>query len=206
MEAMVAVCEAAPGMARKSPGLMKHAINSCFALMMSVEDDPEWFQKPETEEMLDGSNFECGEMSIDRVGLALGTNKTTPLVYPLIMSMMKQDDWKLRHAALSALGQTGEVMPYEKLPMPQIMKFVKDPHPRVRAAACACLAHLANDFQPGIQVAIHESFIPCVMEPLQEQKLPRLQCVAANALFNFIDFVRILSTRLTIGDWRLCRG
>jgi hypothetical protein len=63
------------------------------------------FQKPESDEILDGSNFECGEMSIDRVCLALGSNKTTPIVFPLILGMMKQEDWKLRAAALSALGQ-----------------------------------------------------------------------------------------------------
>jgi hypothetical protein len=48
--------------------------------------------------------------------------------------------------------QVAEVLPYDKLPLTQILKFVKDKHPRVRAAACGCLAHMANDFAPGIQV------------------------------------------------------
>jgi hypothetical protein len=41
----------------------------------------------------------------------------------------------------------------------------------------------------GAQLALHDTFIPAVMEPLNESQLPRLQCIAANALFNFIGEV-----------------
>jgi hypothetical protein len=42
METLVAISEVAPGMARKFPQFMKFAINSCFALMMSVDDESDW--------------------------------------------------------------------------------------------------------------------------------------------------------------------
>jgi hypothetical protein len=83
------------------------------------------------------------------------------------------------------------VLQYANLPIEAVLQFVRDKHPRVRFAAVNCLAHLASDFAPGIQQATHELFIPAVVSVLEEKSLPRLQCVAANAIVNFVEWVRI---------------
>ena len=97
MTELCGVCEDASGMVRKSKTFMQSAVQLALTLMLEVEDDEDWCKKPDVQfhthihepgtHMLththtrthtqspDGSDdpvFECGELSIDRLGDAIG--------------------------------------------------------------------------------------------------------------------------------------
>lgn len=187
MEALSAIAEGAPGMVRKSKPFIETAVKLSLSLMLEVDDDAEWSQQEENDGMYDNSNFDCGEMSIDRLAQAVEGSKMTPIVFPLIAEFVQNKDWRFRHAGLRALSQVGEVIPFEQIPFRQVVQFLGDEHPRVRYAAINCIGQLASDFSPQLQKRLHDVVIPALLALLQDVAHPRIVAHAAAALFNFVD-------------------
>ena len=68
-----------------------------------------------------------------------------------------------------------------------IVGFLKDPHPRVRYAACNCIGQMATDFAPTFQKKYHTKVIPGLLMILDDDMNPRVQAHGGAALVNFAE-------------------
>lgn len=88
-----------------------------------------------------------------------------------------------------------------------IVPYVRDPHERVRYAACNALGQMSTDFAPELQQTYHELVVPALINTMvckremdgagihgvltsmamQEDSNPRVQTHAAAALVNFAE-------------------
>lgn len=104
--------------------------------------------------------------------------------------MLGSSDWKQRHAALMALSSIGEGCHKEMEDMlPQIMdgvvgvmegvlKYLQDPHPRVRYAACNAIGQMSTDFAPVFEKKFHDRVVPGLLMLLDDNANPRVQAHA----------------------------
>eukprot|EP00457_Paulinella_chromatophora_P000919 gb/GEZN01000921.1/.p1 GENE.gb/GEZN01000921.1/~~gb/GEZN01000921.1/.p1 ORF type:complete len:1093 (-),score=158.86 gb/GEZN01000921.1/:83-3361(-) len=187
MEWMCALCEREPAMARKRVEFVHASINLAFALLLCVEEDPGWATREEgVGDDDEDSNFSVGSEAVDRLAQALRAKKMLPLTFKLINELMAKDDWRFRHAALSAMAQVAEIADLKRIPVLEVINFIKDNHIRVRWAAMNCLGQLATDFAPIVQENYHAAILPALMEVLGEHDKPRLQKHALCTLCNVL--------------------
>ena len=71
------------------------------------------------------------------------------------------EDWRYRHAALMAISAVGEGCQKQMTQIlgevvNAVLPYCRDPHYRVRYAACNALGQLSNDFCPGLQKKYHD--------------------------------------------------
>jgi len=106
--------------------------------------------------------------------------------------MLGSQNWNDRHAALMAISAIGEgcvdIMEPE---LESILKLVtphlKDPHPRVRYAACNCVGQLSTDFAPELQTNHHHLVLTNLIPVMDDSSFPRVQAHGAAALVNFAE-------------------
>lgn len=117
------------------------------------------------EDPTDDSYPHTYEHSLDRIACALGGGAVLPPAFAFIPAMLRvaSHDWRLRHAGLMAitaiaegtskvmqqeLGKIVECVSLSRLPARGVLSaficrlvtpMFKDPHPRVRYAACQCM-------------------------------------------------------------------
>lgn len=101
-------------------------------------------------------------------------------------------DWKYRYAGLMTLSSTAEgahkqMEAYLDQMVDGIVGFLKDPHPRVRYAACNCIGQMATDFAPTFQKKYHTKVIPGLLMILDDDMNPRVQAHGGAALVNFAE-------------------
>lgn len=187
-EVLIGMAESLPPMVRKSPTFIRHTILVCMSLMLCVEDDPQWGNKQDSTDFYDNSNFDCGEMNMDRLAECVKGTKLWPVLKPILEQFVgDKNNWKMRHAGLFALAQTCAVISFDALPVKEVCAFIADPHPRVRYAAVQCLGQFPVDFEVVTQTKWHKHIYPALMEPLKDFAHPRLQMHAACALLNMVD-------------------
>ena len=97
---------------------------------------------------------------MDRLACALGGKTMLPHILTNVNSMLSHADWKYRYAGLMTLSSTAEgahkqMESYLDQMVDGIIGFLKDPHPRVRYAACNCIGQMATDFAPTFQKKFH---------------------------------------------------
>jgi len=68
-----------------------------------------------------------------------------------------------------------------------VVGFLRDPHPRVRYAACNCIGQMATDFAPTFQKKFHSKVIPGLIMILDDEENPRVQAHGGAALVNFAE-------------------
>lgn len=56
-----------------------------------------------------------------------------------------------------------------------VIGFLRDPHPRVRYAACNAIGQMATDFAPVFQKKFHESVVPGLLLVMEDGVNPRVQ-------------------------------
>lgn len=122
----------------------------------------------------------------------LGGKVILPLVTRSIPVMLASPDWKQRHAALMALSAIGEGCQKQMETMlPQIMdgvpgvmegvlRYLQDPHPRVRYAACNAIGQMSTDFAPVFEKKFHDRVVPGLLMLLDDNANPRVQAHAGN--------------------------
>lgn len=71
--------------------------------------------------------------------------------------------------------------------MSGVLKYLMDPHPRVRYAACNAVGQMATDFAPVFEKKFHEQVIPGLLSLLDDVENPRVQAHAGAALVNFSE-------------------
>jgi len=193
LEIMVSLAEANAPMVRKHcTQFVPELLNQCLILMVDLEEDPDWFESDDTDEDDDDSNATIGETSLDRLACALGGKMVLQSCLQYISPMLQSNDWKFRHAGLMAISTIGEGCHKQMESILEqivdtILPFLRDPHPRVRYAACNALGQLSSDFAPKLQKQLNEKVIPALLAVLEDLGNPRVAAHAGAALVNFSE-------------------
>lgn len=193
LEVIVTLAENASGMVRKNASkYIPVIVPQILAMMVDLDDDPEWSIQDEIEDEDEESNPITGESAMDRLAVALGGKTMLPHILSNVNNMLTHADWKYRYAGLMTLSSTAEgahkqMETYLDQMVDYIIGFLKDPHPRVRYAACNCIGQMATDFAPTFQKKYHSKVIPGLLMILDDDQNPRVQAHGGAALVNFAE-------------------
>ncbi|CAG5136843.1 unnamed protein product [Candidula unifasciata] len=193
LEVIVTMSETAPAMVRKFAKFIPLLVQQILALMVDLEDDPDWsIQDSEDDEDTD-SNPIAGEAALDRLACALGGKTMLPYIVSNISQMLQQADWKYRYAGLMAVSACGEGCHTHMEQMlgnivDAVLPFAADPHPRVRYAACNALGQLCTDFGPNCQKKFHNKHLEKGNKLVLEQVITTLASVADTAQDKFLQY------------------
>uniref|UniRef100_A0A2M3ZYW0 Putative karyopherin importin beta 3 n=1 Tax=Anopheles triannulatus TaxID=58253 RepID=A0A2M3ZYW0_9DIPT len=193
LEMMVSLAENAPAMVRKRAEKYVAALVPLVLQMMTdLEDDDEWSVSDKITEDDTSDNNVIAESALDRLACGLGGKTVLPHIVSNIPAMLNSPDWKQRHAALMAISAAGEGCQKQMETMLEnimqgVLKYLMDPHPRVRYAACNAIGQMATDFAPIFEKKFHEQVIPGLLNLLDDVENPRVQAHAGAALVNFSE-------------------
>lgn len=193
LEVMVSMSENAPAMVRKRAEKYVTALIPLVLLMMAdLEDDDNWAVSDEINEDDNSDNNVIAESALDRLASGLGGKIVLPQILNNISGMLASPDWKQRHAALMAISAVGEGCHKQMEGMLDdimngVLNFLRDPHPRVRFAACNAIGQMSTDFAPIFEKKFHEHVVPGLLSVLDDVNNPRVQAHAGAALVNFSE-------------------
>ncbi|XP_052214366.1 importin-5-like isoform X7 [Dreissena polymorpha] len=192
LEAIVSLAETAPGMVRKCAKLLPMLVPQVLAMMVDLEDEEDWAVSDEVENEDDDSNAVAGESALDRLCCALTGVTMLQHILANIPQMLQNSDWRYRHAALMAISACGEGCHAQMETMlgnvlDCVLPFLKDPHPRVRYAACNAVGQLSTDFGPNFQKKFHSRIVSELLLVMDDDAHPRVQTHGAAALVNFSE-------------------
>lgn len=193
LEIIVTLSETSPGMIRKLGNKhISQLVPQIFAMMMDVEDEPDWATSDDADDDDADTNAAVGESSLDRLACSLGGKSILPLVINYLPQMLSSPDWKQRHAGLMAVSAVGEGCHKQMEALlgqivDTVLPYLQDSHPRVRYAACNCIGQMAADFAPVFEKKFHEKVIPGLLHLLDDNANSRVQAHAGAALVNFFE-------------------
>ncbi|KAG0205651.1 hypothetical protein BGX28_002767 [Mortierella sp. GBA30] len=192
LELLLTLAECAPNLIRKVPDFTSAIVPVLMEMMTELEDADEWYSADDLDEEDQDENYVSGEHAMDRMARALGGKTMLPVSFAYIPRMLKSEDWKARHAALMAISAIGEgcaqIMEVELAKIIQMtLPFLKDPHPRVRFAACNAIGQMATDFAGQMQKDYHAVVLTNLIPVMDDAPFPRVQAHAAAALVNFCE-------------------
>ncbi|XP_018786475.1 PREDICTED: importin-5 isoform X1 [Bactrocera latifrons] len=193
LEVMVSLSENAPAMVRKRADKYVLALIPLVLQMMTdLDDDKEWATSDVVTDDDNSDNNVIAESSLDRLACGLGGKTVLPHVMNALPNMLGHADWKQRYAALMAISAIGEGCHKQMEAMlDQIMagvlNFLRDPHPRVRYAACNAIGQMSTDFAPTFEKKFHDQVVPGLLSLLDDVENPRVQAHAGAALVNFSE-------------------
>jgi len=192
----VGVCwaEAGPALARKygrnNRVFLQTTLPTLFQLLMEVDDEAleDWGQRQESVEPDPYCTAKSAGTFMERLGGALGGERTLKLVYPIAASLLSQEAWQHRHAGLMGVYHLVEHTDLSERDMTNIandaIKMLDDSQPQVRYAALSVLGHVAFHMQPWLQELSHATVLP-LLGKLLGDPVPRVATHAASALMNF---------------------
>ncbi|KAJ3335318.1 Importin-5, partial [Kappamyces sp. JEL0680] len=160
--------------------------------MSELEDEKEWYEGETIEDENEASNETAGEQAMDRLAIYLGGKIVLPIAFGLIPTMLSSPDWNRRHAALRSISAIGEgchkIMEAELGKVVQvILPHMRDPHPRVRHAACNAIGQMCTDFSPKIQEGYHAEILSHMIPIMDDLQNIRVANYASAALVNFSE-------------------
>lgn len=133
------------------------------------------------------------ESGLSSLALAFGSKITVPICMKWVEQFIRCEDWKYRYAALMCLFAIIEGCEREFSRDPSyvthlVVGRMRDPHPRVRYAACGCIAQLSLNLKRGapFQVQYHGLIIPALMSATQDIS-PHVQERSCQALVNVFE-------------------
>ncbi|PVI07059.1 importin subunit beta-3 [Periconia macrospinosa] len=195
LELMATFADHAPGICRKDPNFTNDMVTQCLSLMTDVgaEDDDaeEWNASEDVGDDESDSNHVAGEQTMDRLANKLGGQTILPPTFNWLPRMMTSSAWRDRHAALMAISAISEgcrdlmIGELDKV-LDLVLPALRDPHPRVRWAACNAVGQMSTDFAGTMQEKYHQVVLPSII-PVLESSEPRVQAHAAAALVNFCE-------------------
>mmetsp|Transcript_481 Transcript_481/g.866 ORF Transcript_481/g.866 Transcript_481/m.866 type:complete len:1101 (-) Transcript_481:101-3403(-) len=194
LEFLVSAAEKLPTACRKMGNFVQSVIPVAMAMMLELEDDPEWYTKDDDDDdAIDYTNFDAGQESLDRLAIALGGKAVLPVAFGIIPQFLGNEaSWVHRHAGLLAISQIGEGC--ERQIEGQLGSVINmalqrfgDSHPRARWAAINCIGQMCTDFGPRIQREFHAQILPALILVMDDSANPRVQSHAAAAVINFCD-------------------
>ncbi|CRK99390.1 CLUMA_CG012554, isoform A [Clunio marinus] len=193
LEVMVSLSEnAAPMVRKKAEKYIAALVPLVLKMMTELEDEDDWAVSDEINDEDSGENNVIAESALDRLACGLGGKAILPHIASNIPNMLNNADWKYRHAALMAISAAGEGCHKQMEAildsiMQGVLKYLMDPHPRVRYAACNAIGQMASDFAPTFEKKYHEQVIPGLLTLLDDVANPRVQAHAGAALVNFSE-------------------
>ncbi|KAJ3120506.1 hypothetical protein HK098_004559 [Nowakowskiella sp. JEL0407] len=192
LEVLLTVAESKPAIVRKYPRFVQALLPVLFQWMTEIEDEEEWYttEDPETEDP--NEKFDAATTAIDRLALSLGGAVLLREAFQLIPKYFGSEQWQARHAALFAISVLGEgchdVIEQELDQVTRlVVGYLKDPHPRVRYAACNAIGQMSTDFAPKIEKDFHELIMSNLIPVMDDMAFPRVQAHAAAAVINFAE-------------------
>lgn len=150
-ELVLTLSESASAMMRKQPNFVTTIVPLAMNWLATIEDDEEWDNADDTDDDDNETNAIVAEQGLDRIARYIGGKSVLPMAFQLIPTFLGSPEWQKRHAALMTISAIGEgchkIMQAEldnilKL----VVQFVRDPHPRVRYAACHAMGQMSTDF------------------------------------------------------------
>ncbi|XP_046853290.1 importin-5-like [Xenia sp. Carnegie-2017] len=192
LECIITLSESASAMLRKYQKFFPLIVPQVLAMMVDIEDDPEWNASDDADDEDCDSNAVAGESALDRFACGIGGKHILPHIIATVPQMLQNDDWRYRHAGLMAISAVGEGCHKQMLNMlaslvDNIIPFLNDAHPRVRYAACNALGQLSTDFAENFQQKFHSKVLPGLIHVLDDAENPRVQAHAGAALVNFCE-------------------
>lgn len=193
LEVMVSLAENAPAMVRnKAEKYVAVLIPIILQMMTDLEDDDDWAVSDDVNEDDTNDNNIIAESALDRLACGLGGKSVLPHIISTLPSMLLQEDWKQRYAALMAISAIGEGCHKQMESvlddvMRAVIVYLNDSHPRVRYAACNAIGQMSTDFAPIFEKKFHEQVIPGLLHLLDDVANPRVQAHAGAALVNFSE-------------------
>ncbi|KAF8333461.1 armadillo-type protein [Cantharellus anzutake] len=195
LELLISLSEARAGMVKTCNGWVNGVVRCCLEGMAEIRDDGgeatvRWSETEEPAEDDDDYGYQhVFEEALDRLACAVGGKALLPVAFMYIPALLSSPDWMQRHAGLMAVAAIAEgthhIMEKE---LGKVVGLVtpmfKDPHPRVRFAACQCLGQLCTDLEEIIQDRYHEEIFSALIPTLQAPE-PRVHGHAAAAIINF---------------------
>ena len=213
LELAVSIGENAPGMCRKIEGASFSSVivPSCLAMMTEMEDDLSWYNTSPDDYDDAEDNCIAGEQALDRLARSIGGKNLLPPVFAVLPGFLGSTEWSQRHAALMCISSIAEgcvkiMEPELGRVVDMVLPHIRDPHPRVRFAACHCLGQMCTDFAPTLQDQFHRPVVESLCIAMDYADQPRVQAHGAAALVNFcesaspasiIPYVGIILERLT---------
>jgi hypothetical protein len=186
--------EKAPGMMRKLPQFMGKLFHSLMCFLLDIDDEPEWHaaDREEDEGIGNGELFDVGLEGLDRLAIALGGNAIMPIANQLLPAFLQDGDWRKRHSALMTLAQVAEgcmkVMSKAiSWTVDICITGLRDPHAKVRWAACQTVGQLSTDLGPDFQEQEHARIVPTLLAAMDDVNEPRVQAHATAAVVNFSE-------------------
>ncbi|KAF9129600.1 hypothetical protein BGW39_004001 [Mortierella sp. 14UC] len=201
LELLLTLAECAPGMVRKVPDYTTTIVPVALEMMTELEEDEDWYSTDDLDEGDNDENYVIGEHAMDRLARALGGKAMLPVSFVYIPQMLANESWKTRHAALFAVSAIGEgcvrIMEAElgKI-IGMVLPFLRDPHPRVRYAACNAIGQMSTDFAGPMQKNHHALVLTNLIPVMDDAPFPRVRAHAAAALVNFCE-ASLLNTGTT---------
>uniref|UniRef100_A0A1L8DXF0 Putative karyopherin importin beta 3 n=4 Tax=Nyssomyia neivai TaxID=330878 RepID=A0A1L8DXF0_9DIPT len=192
LEVMVSLSENASATVRKRCDKFIIALIPLVLQMMTdLEDDETWSVSEMTEEDNSDNNI-IAESALDRLACGLGGKTVLPQIIENLPTMLNNGDWKQRHGALMAISAVGEGCHKQMEAildniMSGVLMYLRDPHPRVRYAACNAIGQMSTDFAPVFEKKFHEQVVPGLLSLLDDIENPRVQAHAGAALVNFSE-------------------
>ncbi|ORX52437.1 ARM repeat-containing protein, partial [Hesseltinella vesiculosa] len=192
LELLLTISESAAGMCRKTPNFANEIIPVAMEMITDIEDDETWYTTDDLDEDDNEENYVMGESTMDRLARALGGKYVVPTAFEYIPKMFESGDWRQQRAALMTISSIGEgsikiMKPELGNIIQMIVGTTKNPHPRVRYAACNALGQMATDFSPMLQKNFHEPIITSLLTVMEDNAQPRVQAHAAAAMVNFCE-------------------
>ena len=186
--------EKAPGMMRKLPQFMGKLFHALMCFLLDIDDEPEWHaaDREEDEGVGNGELFDVGLEGLDRLAIALGGNAIMPIVNQILPAFLQDGDWKKRHSSLMTLAQIAEgcVKVMSKAinwTVDICIAGLRDPHAKVRWAACQTVGQLSTDLGPDFQEQEHGRIVPALLAAMDDVNEPRVQAHATAAVVNFSE-------------------
>ncbi|TFK97367.1 armadillo-type protein [Pterulicium gracile] len=202
LELMIGLSEGRPGMVKKTEGWVPLVVRACLEGMGELDVEMgggeeeslrEWLEADPTSDSQDSDDAYpyVYEQALDRLSCCLGGKAVLGPAFQYIPSMLANFDWKVRHAglmAIAAVAEGGSEVMQEELG--KVVELVvppfKDPHPRVRYAACQCVGQLCTDLESIIQSQYALPLLNALIPSLEDPE-PRVHGHAAAALINFCE-------------------
>ncbi len=128
---------------------------------------------------------------IDRLNEVIGTEKLSPLLSELIISLIKNDSGDCKYLGLLSLSQLinyiKEMNKLENI-FPFIFETLKSDNMKLRFSAAYCIDEASSNYNDDFQRK-YNKIIPLLLECLLNENSFRVKCEIINALQNFISYI-----------------
>merc|ERR1719316_912420 len=193
LEWIVSYCEKKPKLVMKAvPNFPQMAVDICMGMLTEVDDSEDalqsWAERMDDEEGDEDEDeiFQAGEDALERFCEALEIEAISGPLFTAIGVQASQQDWRAKHASLSAIKQVSEnleedehVNEFTRLILPSL----DHAHPRVRCIALEALGELA-DGVAGYPEKWHSQIVPALVRKFDDP-VDRVAAAALSAFTNF---------------------